>query len=204
MDSLYSFAVSDDIKYLLYKNFDMRDVLRKIIYNGNKSERESAFKLLYQLCFDDKISTDIKEDTKLYDLIQKTENSKTCKGILMVIDNKFNNKKENKNLQKKHIMISYNSKSREFCLELKKELERSGKKVWIDVENIAGSSIDSMAKAIEEAECVLVCMSEFYKASPNCRSEAEYLRQLQKPFVPLIVQQDYKPGMTSINHFFYL
>ena len=70
MDSLYSFAVSDDIKYLLYKNFDMRDVLRKIIYNGNKDERESAFKLLYQLCFDYDISTDIKQDTKLYDLIQ--------------------------------------------------------------------------------------------------------------------------------------
>lgn len=178
----------------------IKNILRAIIYNGNKSERESAFKLLYQLCFDDKISTDIKEDTKLYELIQKTENSKTCKGILMIIDSK----KETENFQNKYIMISYQRESREICLAIKKELERSGKKVWIDVENIAGSSIDSMAKAIEEAECVLVCMSEFYKASPNCRSEAEYLRQLQKPFVPLIVQQDYKPGMTSINHFFYL
>ena len=192
MDSLYSFAVSDDIKYLLYKNFDMRDVLRKIIYNGNKDERESAFKLLYQLCFDDKISTDIKEDTKLYDLIQKTENSKTCKRILMVIDNKFNNKKENKNLQKKHIMISYNSKSREFCLELKKELERSGKKVWIDVENIDGSSLYSISKAIEEAECVLVCMSEKYKLSANCRAEAEYTITLRKPVMFIIVQKKYR------------
>jgi hypothetical protein len=188
MDSLYSFAVSDDIKYLLYKNFDMRDVLRKIIYNGNKSERESAFKLLYQLCFDDKISTDIKEDTKLYELIQKTENSKTCKGILMVIDSK----KETENFQNKYIMISYQKKSREICLAIKKELEKSGKKVWIDVENIDGSDLYSIAKAIEEAECVLVCMSEFYKASANCRAEAEYTITLGKPVMFIIVQKEYR------------
>jgi hypothetical protein len=38
-------------------------------------------------------------------------------------------------------MISYNSKSRDYCLEIKKELENIGKIVWIDIESIAGSSL---------------------------------------------------------------
>jgi hypothetical protein len=41
-------------------------------------------------------------------------------------------------------MISYNSKSRETCLEIKKELENSGKNVWIDIENIGGSSLGKL------------------------------------------------------------
>ena len=140
MDSLYSFAKSDDIKYLLYNDFKMKEILQIIINNGNKAEQESAFKLIYQLCFDDKIAKDILNDTKLFNSIQTNNESKDCKGILMVINNKFNKKiKENNN--NKHIMISYNSKSKDICLEIKKELENSGKKVWIDVQDIYGSSL---------------------------------------------------------------
>ncbi len=111
----------------------------------------------------------------------------------MVIDNKFN-KKSNINQNNKHIMISYNSKSRDYCLQIKNELENIGKKVWIDIDNITGSSLEAMAKAIEQSECVLVCMTEMYKESPNCRLEAEYIIQLNKPFVPIIMQKGYKPN----------
>jgi hypothetical protein len=60
----------------------------------------------------------------------------------------------------KHVMISYNSESRELCLEIKRELERLGHAVWIDVEAISGSSLESMAKAVENAKCVLICWSK--------------------------------------------
>ena len=90
-------------------------------------------------------------------------------------------------------MISYNRDSREVCLKIKEELEKSNFKVWIDVEEIHGSSLESMAKAIENSSCVLICMSEKYKMSSNCRAEAEYTFQLNKPFVPLIMQENYKP-----------
>ena len=109
MDSLYSFAKSDDIKYLLYNDFKMKDILQIIIYNGNKFEQESAFKLIYQLCFDDKIAKDILNDTKLFNFIRNINESKNCKGILAVIDNKFNKnktKETNNNSINKHIMIS--------------------------------------------------------------------------------------------------
>ncbi len=36
-------------------------------------------------------------------------------------------------------------------------------------------------------------MTEKYKLSSNCRLEAEYTIQLNKPIVPLILQANYKP-----------
>ena len=103
---------------MLYNDFRMRDILQIIIYNGNKAEQESAFKLIYQLCFDDKIAKDILNDTKLFNTILQNE-SKNCKGILMVINNKTKETNVKNNNINKHIMISYNSKSRETCLEIK-------------------------------------------------------------------------------------
>mgnify|MGYP002788153319 CR=1 FL=1 len=49
-----------------------------------------------------------------------------------------------------------------------------------------------MSTAIENSECVLVCMSQKYKDSPNCRLEAEYIFQTKKPFIPLIMEENYK------------
>ena len=177
----------------------MKEILNKIIYNGNEIEQEYAFKLLYQLCFDDRIATDIAENKKLYDLIQKQATRvKNCEGIVWVLKNKFN--KAEPVLSKtqieddKHIMISYNRETREFCFRMKDELEKLGQKCWIDVENIHGSSLESMANAIEQSSCVLMCMTEKYKESPNCRLEAEYVMQIKKPFVPLIMQKGYKPN----------
>ena len=92
----------------------------------------------------------------------------------------------------KHIMISYNRYSRDLCLFIKSELEKIGYKIWIDVEDIHGSSIESMANAIEQSACVLMCMTEKYKLLSNCRLEAEYNVTLKKTIIPLILQRDYQ------------
>lgn len=92
------------------------------------------------------------------------------------------------------IMISYNSKSREVCLKIKSELEKVGFRVWIDVESIFGSSLESMANAIDKSFCVLVCVTEKYKESNFCRLEAEYVLQQKKSFIPLFLQPGYKPN----------
>jgi hypothetical protein len=59
--------------------------------------------------------------------------------------------------------------SRDLCLQIKTEIENLGLKVWIDIEAISGSSLESMANAIEDSICVLMCMTEKYKQSANCR-----------------------------------
>lgn len=64
--------------------------------------------------------------------------------------------------------------------------------MWIDVSEIHGSSLDSMAKAVENAEFVLICVTEKYRQSINCQSEAQYSFRLQKKIIPLIMQKGYQ------------
>jgi male-specific lethal 1 len=120
----------------------------------------------------------VRDDCELYQLITKlnAENSnkyvkKYGQGIVWSIE-KFDEKNKNKDLttKKTHIMISYNRNSRDICLRIKAELERLGHLVWIDVENIHGSTLEAMANAIEESKCVLICMTEDYKQSVYCRA----------------------------------
>ena len=40
----------------------------------------------------------------------------------------------------------------------------------MDVDNMAGSTLQAMAEAIENAYVVLICYSQKYKISPNCRA----------------------------------
>jgi hypothetical protein len=50
-----------------------------------------------------------------------------------------------------------------------------------------------VAAAVEQADLVLICMSQQYKDSPNCRLEGEYCVVKKIPFVPLMMQQGYQP-----------
>ena len=77
-----------------------------------------------------------------------------------------------------HIMISYQWDSQEMCIRIKNELEqRLNRKVWIDLENMRGHTMQAMAKAVEQASCVLICMTRKYSESYNCKYEADYVVQ---------------------------
>lgn len=161
-------------------------------------EKEYAIRLLYQLSFDKRIADLIREDSKLVDSINNLNESTSkandfqvytklleyCKGIIWNIETKNNvnrtqtpvstataeKSKDNEDPgEKQHqIMISYNSANRDMCLNIKKELEALGFKIWIDVENIHGSSLEAMALAIENSDCILICMTEKYKVRYLC------------------------------------
>ena len=45
-----------------------------------------------------------------------------------------------------------------------------GYRVWLDVDQMGGSTLEAMAGAVEEAAVVLIGLSEKYKMSPNCRT----------------------------------
>jgi len=88
-------------------------------------------------------------------------------------------------------MISYQWDAQEVLVEVKNKLQKSGYRVWMDLEQMGGSTLEAMAKAVENAAVVLVCVSQRYKESPNCRSEAEYAYQLRKDIIPLKMQRNY-------------
>ena len=48
--------------------------------------------------------------------------------------------------------------------------QADGHKVWIDTEQMVGCTLEAMASAVENAQVVLICASEKYKLSPNCRT----------------------------------
>ena len=207
LNSVYHLAVCDKIKNDVYFTFNMNDHLRTFIYNGNEIEIQYALKLLYQLCFEKKICQHVKDDQDLIAKIKEINDSektsgstkKFCQGILWMMEDgsiktEIDSNKKTSETTEKHIMISYNRESRELCLKIKSELEKMNYKIWIDIENIHGSSLESMALAIENSMCVLMCMTEKYKQSPNCRAEAEYAFNLNKPIIPLIMQKEYQPN----------
>jgi hypothetical protein len=202
LNALYRMAVNDRIKQDIYEKYDLSSHIRVFLYKGNDTEAEYAAKLLWQLCFDKTVAAQVRDD---YELIARLEFlnhyspnvylKRNCSGILWQLNHETSDTKpdvdeasEEGFKDDKHIMISYNSGSRVTCLKIKKELETQGHRVWIDVESIHGSSLESMASAIENSWCVLMCMTENYKQSTNCRAEAEYAFQLNKPIVPLVIK----------------
>ena len=42
--------------------------------------------------------------------------------------------------------------------------------MWMDVDEMSGSTLEAMASAVENASVVLICACEKYKESPNCRT----------------------------------
>ena len=49
-------------------------------------------------------------------------------------------------------------------------MQDSGYNVWIDIEQMGGSTLEAMAEAVENACVVIICVSEKYKLSPNART----------------------------------
>ena len=155
---------------------------------------------LWNLSYDEKICEVMKRDKDLNQTLNNIRNlspseemQKKSAGILFTLTD-LNKKVDSKTqLKNNHIMISYNWASKEMCTKIKDELKARGYQVWIDVEQIYGSTLASMAEAVENASVFLMCVSEKYYQSPNCRLEAEYAVKLQKPIIPLVMQQDYMP-----------
>ncbi|CAF3427646.1 unnamed protein product [Rotaria sp. Silwood1] len=97
-------------------------------------------------------------------------------------------------VQKYDIMMSYSWADMDLAHRIFKHLtEKLGYRVWLDQEQMHGSTIETMANAVENAEYILMCMSDTYKRSANCQSEAEYAFKRKKNIVPIQMKEDYIP-----------
>ena len=91
------------------------------------------------------------------------------------------------------IMFSYSWKHQARTLNIVRALQHLEYNVWVDKDQMKGSTLEAMALAIEKADIILVCMSSAYKESTNCRTEAEYAFSQQKKILPLLMEKNYKP-----------
>jgi hypothetical protein len=95
-------------------------------------------------------------------------------------------------LSAKHVMISYNWDHQPVIKRIHAALVQRGCSMWIDVEQMKGSTVDAMSKAVEDAAVVLFGASRQYKESTNCRLEAQYAMQREVDTVPLMLVDGYQ------------
>ncbi|XP_076082164.1 uncharacterized protein LOC143052889 isoform X2 [Mytilus galloprovincialis] len=201
MDGLGKLAVNDKNKSKIV-DAGALPLLLRMLKQDNIEEQAVASKALWTLSFDKDVAQKIRDFEDLMPTLEKLSGSqdknveKNCKGALFVLkgENDVKNRpKSSSKRSKRHIFISYAWNEKEMVYKLKDRLKQEGLEVWIDVERMGGSTLSAMAEAVENASVVLICMSEKYKLSPNCRLEAEYTFQCRKDYIPLMLQKQYRP-----------
>ena len=90
------------------------------------------------------------------------------------------------------VVISYSRSDKDLCHRLLQSLEKDRLRVWIDSRLMFGATYDGIAKAIENAEFIFVCMSDAYKQSPFCEMEASYAVKCRCRIIPLVMTPNYK------------
>ncbi|CAF2712341.1 unnamed protein product [Rotaria sp. Silwood2] len=91
------------------------------------------------------------------------------------------------------IMISYSHKDKQLCFQIHQQLTNDGFRVWLDKDCLRGSTMVGIANAIENSLYLLICMSNTYKQSVYCQSEAHYAFERGCRLIPIIVESNYKP-----------
>ncbi|CAF3461179.1 unnamed protein product [Rotaria sp. Silwood1] len=99
----------------------------------------------------------------------------------------------NVTLEKYDIMLSYSHSDKDLCYHIHDCLVKDNFRVWIDRDQMHGQTMVAMATAIENSDFVFLCMSEAYKQSAYCQSEAHYAFERQCYLVPLIMKSGYRP-----------
>ncbi|KAJ8035980.1 hypothetical protein HOLleu_19825 [Holothuria leucospilota] len=178
-------------------------------------EQEAATQALWSLSFDSSICTLLSTNDKALNSLKALQSSESktvemsAKGTMWMLrqarksledESSVNGKKRGRpkssrqsSLRRIHVMISYQWNSQRTVLKIRDALVAAGYTVWVDVDKMCGSTLQAMAEAVEKAAAVIVCVSEGYKMSPNCRTEAEYAYQLQKWIIPLMMDMYYEP-----------
>jgi hypothetical protein len=94
--------------------------------------------------------------------------------------------------KRKHVMVSYAWSLRDEVYQIAEELQQEFD-LWIDVNNMNGSTLDAMAGAIDDAKVIVIVMTSAYKCSVNCKLEAEYAHLKQVQLIPVLIEPGYRP-----------
>ena len=121
---------------------------------GNDIEKLYSIQEMAQLSFDKQVMDSMLNDKELINLVRTIANAdasvvhlekvkKIAKQMAWSFEENSNNPLKETKLRvdsqendKRHIMIAYNTASRELCLKIKEELEKDNRKIWIDVNEV--------------------------------------------------------------------
>ncbi len=90
-----------------------------------------------------------------------------------------------------HIFICYSRKDKKFAIGLKNEFEKSGKEVWIDLEDLPVSAIwrKEIEYAIISSTAFIYLVSTNSLHSEYCQKELNSARQINKRIFPIFLPQ---------------
>ncbi|KAH3840608.1 uncharacterized protein LOC127880103 [Dreissena polymorpha] len=204
VDGLTALCQHDDVRRKASRKPTLHLVLT-ILSEGSPPEKLAVLKLMWEMSFLGDSRKKILAEEDLTELIRELtfhnnlDVKCTAKKAMFVLSQKDDRVIEvecrpvDERVQP-HVMISYHWGDRTKVIEIYHVLRAEGYNIWIDVEEVNKypDVTNAMTSSIEDANVVLVFMSEKYKNSRNCRTELEYAFELKKIIVPLLVQQNYK------------
>jgi hypothetical protein len=177
LELVYALAFNPDAKTALNEDREFIDHVEKMKQSDNQEVANAAHGVMWKLGDEDKFKKEVEENKSNEQPTKETKESTADKEKAQQYD----------------MMISYCWAQKELCHRINDRLEKEGYSVWLDRDEMRGSIVESMAEAVENSRCVLICMSNDYKLSTNCQAEAEYAFNRKSKIIPLMVQKDYKP-----------
>ncbi|XP_071798545.1 uncharacterized protein [Asterias amurensis] len=204
---IWKLAFHEDNKTTLKENEKLITVLKELAHNEPDQHILKACKtVLWMLDVEDgsnscrpktakkqRPKTANKDGTETQTAGDVTEAKDPDQDVVSLDDNDLDDDGTNMDDNPPHVMISYQWGVQTQMIKIKELLKAAGFNVWMDIDDMGGSTLESMAAAVEHSAVVLVCFTEKYKLSASCRTEAEYTYKLQKPIIPLRLQEEYDP-----------
>ncbi|XP_072028525.1 uncharacterized protein [Amphiura filiformis] len=226
LDAINQLAINDDVKNAIENEGGIPFIIQMLQDNFSAQEQKVAAEALWNLSFIDSLrKSDILQAT--IPTLKKLTKSKhkelrgVCASALFEIQGEVtidpssspssntprspppsyqeaisepDPSNANRSVQ---VMISYQWDSQERAVQIRDRLVATGYKVWMDVTNMRGDILSAMADAVQKSDVILICMTEQYKDSQSCRSEASYAYKLNKKrnkkIIPLLLQDGYEP-----------
>jgi len=166
--------------------------------------QKPALEILLALCFNTEAALYLKENQNFMNHIRSLSSntisnnsnlSRAAEGLLWKLDKETQAvaKPSILNSYQYDIMMSYSHSDKQLCHLIHEKLSKDGFRVWIDRDHMHGATMVAMADAIENSNILLICMSDAYKQSVYCQSEAHYAFEKRRRLIPLIMKSHYKP-----------
>ncbi|CAF0825508.1 unnamed protein product [Didymodactylos carnosus] len=209
--SLKSLVQHDQIKQQLVEQRGLPLLIRCATEEKFDPTRvqQQALNILWAMTFDDQAANILRQNANFLSYVKSqlssdiSETKKIAEGIIWKLEKESQFVAQQSSLSgalsknssryKHDVMISYSHTDKDLCWQIQEQLVKDKYRVWLDRDQMFGSTMQAMADAIENSEFVFICMSDAYKQSSYCQSEAHYAFERQCRLIPLIMKKDYRP-----------
>jgi hypothetical protein len=208
---LYKLSSIDKFKQQIYFKYKLKKYLIRSIYKSSEFELKYSLDLLWLLVYDVQIAKDVTQNELLMKFLDNLSKSSSSSnkiiqnisfGILWQLSYRFKSSLSNNDIdnnKNNNITIINQSDNIELCLSIQNELDKYDYKTFIDLNNNYSKTVDvkSSLQNIKNSFCILICLNEMLELNTGFRELVEYAFKLNKPIIPIIMQNRKLNGLDS-------